>query len=152
MKSANCIFVKCEPNNFWAASSNSGNLRVVSYNSTNLWIASCELIIRLWEGSCICLHYIKSALSVYIISRLHVKQTESNKELWYIPVMIYTWEQLWDLVRFKWKWIRNCYLQILENSQESNHGRILFQYSYIPCNFIKTGPHHGCFRENFPKF
>ena len=40
---------------------------------------------------------------------------------------------------------------ILENSQKSNRGGVLFQCSYRPCNFIKTG-HHGCFRENFPKF
>ena len=38
-----------------------------------------------------------------------------------------------------------------ENSQESNRDEILFQRSYRPCSFIKTGPHHECFRENFPK-
>ena len=42
--------------------------------------------------------------------------------------------------------------QILENSQERNNCGILFYYSYRSCNFMKTGPHHGCFRENFPKF
>ena len=42
--------------------------------------------------------------------------------------------------------------KILENSQEHNRGAVLFQYSYKSCNFIKTGAHHGCLRENFPKF
>lgn len=32
---------------------------------------------------------INSVLSVYIISILHVKQ--SNKVIWYIPIMIYSW-------------------------------------------------------------
>ena len=43
-------------------------------------------------------------------------------------------------------------LQTLENSQESNDGEVLFWYSYRPFNFIKTGPHHGCFLEKFLKF
>ena len=43
-------------------------------------------------------------------------------------------------------------LQFLENSQERNRGGVLFRYSYRLCNFIKTGPHHVCFRESFPKF
>ena len=47
---------------------------------------------------------------------------------------------------------RMTVLQILENSQERNCGRVLFQYSYWACNFIKSGSHHGCFCGNFPKF
>ena len=39
MQSASCVSVKCEPNNFRVASCDSGNLQVVSYNSTSL---SCE--------------------------------------------------------------------------------------------------------------
>ena len=78
MQSASYLSVKCESNSFRVASWDSGNLRVVSYNSTSLWVASCELIIRLWVGSSISLHYIKSALSLYIISSLHVKQSKSN--------------------------------------------------------------------------
>ena len=94
MQSATCVSVKCQPKNFRFASCDFGNLRVVSYNSTSLWVASCELIIVLWVGSCISVHYIRSALSVYIISSLHVKQSKSNMVIWYIPIMIYTWEQL----------------------------------------------------------
>ena len=80
--------VKCEPNNFRVTSCDSGNLRVVSYNLTSLWFASCELIIRLWVGSRISLHYIKSSLSVYIISSLYAKQSKSNEVI--IPITIYT--------------------------------------------------------------
>ena len=90
MQSAMCMSLKCELNNFRVASCCSGNLRVVSYNSTSLWI---ELIIRLWVGSCISLRYIKSAVSVYIISSLHVKQSKRNKVIWFILIMVYTWEQ-----------------------------------------------------------
>ena len=79
MQSASCVSVKCEPNNFRVASCESGNLRDVSYRSTSLWVASWELIIRLRVGSHISLHYIKSALSVHIISYLDVKQSKSNK-------------------------------------------------------------------------
>ena len=90
MQSASCVSVKCEPNNFRVASCESGNLRDVSYRSTSLWVASWELIIRLRVGSHISLHYIKSALSVHIISYLDVKQSKSNKvinifQLWYTP-------------------------------------------------------------------
>ena len=74
MQSESCVSVKCEPNNFRPASCDTANLRVVSYNSTSLWGAGCELIIRLWGGS-----RIKSALSVYIISSVHTKQSNSNK-------------------------------------------------------------------------
>ena len=79
MQSASCVSVKCEPNNFRVASCESGNLRDVSYRSTSLWVARWELIIRLRVGSHISLHYIKSALSVHIISYLDVKQSKSNK-------------------------------------------------------------------------
>ena len=93
MQSASCVSVKCKSNNFRVPSCDSGDLRVVSYNSTSLWVATCELIIRLWVGSCISLHYIKSALWVYVISSLHVKQSKSNKVIWYISIVIYTWER-----------------------------------------------------------
>ena len=36
MQSTSCVSVKCEPNNFRDASCDSGNLQVVSYNSTCL--------------------------------------------------------------------------------------------------------------------
>ena len=95
MKSANCVSLKCEPNNFLVTRCNSGNFRVLSYNSTSLWVASYGLIISLWAGSrislnyikspLISLNYIKSPLSVYIISNLHVKQSKSNKVIWYPP-------------------------------------------------------------------
>ena len=42
MQSASCVSVKCEPNNFWVASCDSGNLGVVGYNSAIQWVASCE--------------------------------------------------------------------------------------------------------------
>ena len=93
MQSASSMSVKCKLNIFRVVSSDSDNLRVVSYNSTGLSVASCELIVRLWVGSRISLHYNKSALSVDIISSLHVKQSESNKVIWYIPSMICTWVQ-----------------------------------------------------------
>ena len=48
------------------------------YNSASPWLVGCELIIRLWIVGRISLHYIKSALSFYIIWSLHVKQSESN--------------------------------------------------------------------------
>ena len=81
------------------------NLWVLSYNWTSLWVVSCEFLIRLWVGSLISLHYIKFALLVYTISSLHVKQSKSNKIIWYIPITIYTWEQPQDLLWFKWKWL-----------------------------------------------
>ena len=43
--------------------------------SCKLWVGSR---VRLWVGSRISLHYIKSALSVKIISSLHVKRSKSN--------------------------------------------------------------------------
>ena len=46
-----------------------------------------------WVGSHISQHYIKSAFSVYIIASLHVKQSKSNKVIWYIAIMFYKWEQ-----------------------------------------------------------
>ena len=79
MQSASCLFVKSKPNNSRIASCDSGNFRVVSYNSTSLWAVSCELVIRLSVGSCISLHYMKSVLSVYIIPSLQVKQIKKNK-------------------------------------------------------------------------
>ena len=36
MQSASYVSVKCEPNNFGVASCDSGNLRVVSYNTISL--------------------------------------------------------------------------------------------------------------------
>ena len=78
MQSTTLVSVKCESKNFRVKSCDSGNLRVVSYNSTNLWVVSYELIIRLWVGSRISLRYIKSALLVYIISDLQVKQSFSR--------------------------------------------------------------------------
>ena len=99
------MFVKCKSNHFRVASCDSGNLRVASYNFTSLWVASTELIIRLWVGSRISLHYIKSALSAlaFNISSLHMKQSKSNEVIWYIPIRIYTWKQSQDLLWFKWK-------------------------------------------------
>ena len=47
---------------------------------------------------------------------------------------------------------RMTVLQILKNSQENNRGGFRVYYSYRPCNFIKAGPHHGGFCENFPNF
>ena len=92
MQSVSCVSVKCKPKNFRVAGCYSGNLRVVSYNSTILWVASCELIIRLWVGCCINLHYIKSALSVYIISSLHAKHSPSRHTTsWGRPLIIFFW-------------------------------------------------------------
>ena len=94
MQSASCVSVKWKPSNCRVATWDTANLRVVSYNSV-LWVASCELIIKLRVGSRINLHNVKPALLVYIIfSSLHVKQSKNNKVVWYIPIMIYTWEQL----------------------------------------------------------
>ena len=93
MQWTTCVWVKCKPNNFQVASCGSGNLQIVSYNSVSLWVASCELIISLWLGSRISLHYITSALSVYIISSLDVKQSKNDKVIRYVPIMIYNWEQ-----------------------------------------------------------
>ena len=62
IQSTSSLSVKWKPNNFRVASCNSGNLQVVSYNSTIPWVASCEFIIRLWVRSSISRHYIKSAL------------------------------------------------------------------------------------------
>ena len=92
MQSTSPVFVKFEPSNFRVASCDSGKLRVGSYNSTSLWAASSELIIKLQVGSPVSLNFIKSALSVYIISSPHVKQSKSKKVIWYNPIMIYTWE------------------------------------------------------------
>ena len=78
MQSASLMSMKYASKNFRVKSCDSGNLRVVSYNWTILWVASYELIIRLWVGSRISLHYIKSALLVYIISGLQVKQSPSR--------------------------------------------------------------------------
>ena len=75
--------------NFWVASCSPGILRVLSYNSTSLWVASSELILRLWVGIRISLRYIKSLVSIYIISSLYVKQSKRKK-----VIMINTWEQL----------------------------------------------------------
>ena len=93
MQSASCVTVKWVLDHFRDATCNSGNLKVVSYNSVSLLVASCELIIKLWVGSCASLHYVKFALSVYLISTLHAKLTKSSKVILYIPIMIYTWEQ-----------------------------------------------------------
>ena len=83
MQSASCVSVKCEPTIF--------ELRAATMVIYELWATIqpvCELQavinIRLWVGSLISLHYIKSALSIYIISSLHVKQSKSNKVIWYI--------------------------------------------------------------------
>ena len=95
MESASCVSVQCEPKNFQVANCNSGNLQVMSHNSTSLWVARCELIIRLWVGCHTSLHYIKSTLSVYIISSLHVKQCKSNKMIWYILNLLwFTWKRI----------------------------------------------------------
>ena len=67
----------------WNASPTIFDLRAVTYNLTSLWVASCELIIRPWVRSRISLHYIKSALSAYIISSLQVKQSKRNRVIWY---------------------------------------------------------------------
>ena len=95
MQSATCVSVKCNSNNIGVGSCDSGNLKVLSY-SASLWVARYELTIRLWVGSCISLHYIKPALSVYIISSLHVKQSKSDKVMWCISVMtmVWIWKQI----------------------------------------------------------
>ena len=80
--------VKCEPNNFWIASCESVDLWAVCYNSTRLWVGSCEFIIRMWVGIFINLHYI----SLHYFKSVW-KKIKSNKVTWYIPIMIYTWEQ-----------------------------------------------------------
>ena len=91
MQIASWVSLKSGTNSFRVASRDSDKLQVVNYNSTSLSVASCELIIRLWQGSRIGLHYIKAALSVYIISSLHVKQSKSNRVMIYsnydIPTM-----------------------------------------------------------------
>ena len=108
MQSASCVSMKCEPKNVRVASCDSGNLRVVIYNSTRVWVANCQLIITQLVRGCINLHYIKFALSVYMISSMHVKQSKGIK-VGYIPIIIYTWKQLWDLLWFKWKLIGKIY-------------------------------------------
>ena len=164
------VSVTWEPHSFLVASCNFGNLRVVSYNSTSVYVASCKLIIMMWVGSCISLHYIKYALSVYSISSMHVKQSKSNNVIWYVPMMIYTWEWLLDLLLFKWKWngkIWQVSMQIQTNYRNScsqatkwllyrflkiPRKAAAVEFSYSPCNFTKLGPQHVCFREKFPKF
>ena len=149
----------------------SGNLRVVSYNSISLWVVSIGLLIRLWVESRISLHYIKSALSIRIISILHVKQSAISEVIWYIP-FIYTCEQpkihcdlninelekyanLDANINLLQKQLltgnRMTVLQILENSQENNRNGVQYQYIYRPCGFIKKVPCHGYFCENFSK-
>lgn len=44
-----------------------------------------ESIISLWVGSRISLHHIKFALSLYVVSILHLRQTWSTKVIKYIP-------------------------------------------------------------------
>ena len=74
------------------------------------WVLNTPLesITSLSFGSHISLNYIQSALSVYIISNLHLRQSKSNKVIEYIAIssklVTYTWEQPWDLVWVKWKW------------------------------------------------
>ena len=82
MQSASCVSVICEPNNFRVASFCSGNLRVVSFNWTSLWVVSYELIIRLWVGSSIFLHYIKSSLSICIIFKGSLFDCTYWNKLW----------------------------------------------------------------------
>ena len=76
--------------------------------------------IRVWRKYGVAsVHYIKSAFFLYTISSLHVKRSESNKVIWYISIMIYTWEQhLQDLVLFKWKWT-GMYLRIYRLIREA---------------------------------
>ena len=133
MQLANCMSAKCEDNNFRVANCDSGNFRVVSYNLTSLWFASCELIIRLGVGDHISLHYIKSALSVYIVSSLHVKESKNNKVIWYILIIIYLWQQPYDLLWFTEYLQKQLFTtkevavqQILENPEESNYCGVLF--------------------------
>ena len=72
MQSASYVFVNCEPNNFRDARCGPGNFRVLlQFNES----VSCKL----WVGSLISLPYIKHALSVYIISSLHLKQSNFEK-------------------------------------------------------------------------
>ena len=123
--------VKCEPNNMQVAACGSVNVRVVSYNSTSLWAASCVSIVRLWVGESY-----QSALSVYTISSLHVKQSKSKKATWYIPIMTYTWEQPWDLLWFKWKWIRRI-CKYLCNYRLITEAAVHRQQKNCSANFVK---------------
>ena len=40
--SVSCVSLKCKSNNFWVVSCDSGNLQVVSYKLTSLWVAGVQ--------------------------------------------------------------------------------------------------------------
>ena len=86
MQSASCVSVKCEPKNFRVTSCDSGNLWVASY----LLSVSCKLWVdnQVVSREFVSLYYLESALSVYIVLTLHIKEIKSNKVIWYIPSMI----------------------------------------------------------------
>ena len=135
MLSASCMSVKCTPNNIWVASCD-----------------SCELIIRLLVLSHLSLHYIKSSLSVCIISSVCVTQNKSKKLIWYITIMIYTWEQLSHLLWFKWEWIgKTCkylYKYRLTNYRSSCN-RMLYRSWKIPREAAALETHFTTVTEVF---
>ena len=59
------------------------------------WVLNMPLepIISLEVGSCISLHYIKSELSVYIISIVHLRQSKNNKaiHIFHYPIATYSY-------------------------------------------------------------
>ena len=108
--------------------------------------ARCKVIIQLWVESRISLDYIKSALSIYIVSSLRVKQSKSNKVMWYIFQLWYTPESnrkiycdlngnelekyanvypnIYQLQKPLFTHHRMTILQILESSQENYRGGV----------------------------
>ena len=139
----------------------SGNLRLVSYNSTSLWVASCELIIRPWVGGRISQHYIKSTLSVWIIASLKLEQSQSDKIIWYILDIHLKVTVRFTVIYSKWKWIMliidelqkqlftvngMTFLQILDSSQETTAMVSYFSTVTVLAILLKQ---NGCFRKNF---
>ena len=139
----------------------SGNLRLVSYNSTSLWVASCELIIRPWVGGRISQHYIKSTLSVWIIASLKLEQSQSDKIIWYILDIHPKVTVRFTVIYSKWKWIMliidelqkqlftvngMTFLQILDSSQETTAMVSYFSTVTVLAILLKQ---NGCFRKNF---
>ena len=144
-----------------ALSCGSGNLRVVSYNSISLWVASCELIIRPWVRSRISQHYIKSTLSVWIIASLKLEQSQSDKVIWYILDIHPKVTVRFTVIYCKWKWIMliidklqkqlftvngMTFLQILDSSQETTAMVPYFSTVTVLAILLKQ---NGCFRKNF---
>ena len=121
----------------------------MSYNSTSLWVKTCKLIIRLWVGNCIILHYIKSTLLIYIISSLYIKKVKAVRSfdiflLWYTPetspCKIYCDLNGNELEKYAiWKIWKN----ILQKQLFTSNGITLYRFWKIP---KKTTAVESCFR------